>query len=751
MKFSELLQTTITNLVPYWSIKLLQYLGIGNEYNALITLIFNQILKYILVLNEELCITIIITVFTLIISYKLNFFNNIKIFSKSTFVLNGVEQQIQEGYECKYSDEIFALIEYLININNHKDIMQISDIKTINNNSNIKVIDNIYLDVIREISQGNNLNNNQGSRNVTFKLTSYNKNIQNIQNFLNDIVKTYRNKHFSEITLIGSEQNKTIQYPEYILAINFYILKIKNIYFPKLMCMNSYEFDGIGVCTNNGDNNNNNGNTNSSTNTKNNNDKNIAKCSFCLDNITNFKLDEEIDLSITRKNNHVYYTLKSKTIKCKDWLEKILNIYEENKNCKFKNKLVIYGSEKNNDYNNDDKNRNKIINYSTLMLALNWHVIENLGHQKYEYIEDDNLIYNYILDSIGLLQIDDDLYLQVDKEVNKRWHDNDRKHNNNQNVKYAIYSNEKNIRTSLQQYLEKFNELNKKSNKIYHFTYNGFNNNTPLFNTRLLSEKGTENELFETFDKMYSEHSDILINDINGLNDISFYRNHGLKRKKGYLFYGEPGCGKTSSVVAMALEGNRHIVEISFSLLKSNEDFEKIMSLTSINNIQINNNNIILLFDEINYGFEQITTNNSAYKKEENIDSINNLVKVMSGEEITNKKQSKLTIGTILSKLDGICNYNGLIIVATTNYIDKLEPALYREMRLTPIEFKKLRIIDCINIIKSYFNINNNDKILETIVKDRYITPAKLVLLCSTYCKSKNVDELYDLLKNEFI
>ena len=743
MKFSELLQTTITNLVPYWSINLLQYLGIGNEYNALITLIFNQISKYILVLNEELCIIIIVTVFTLIISYKLNFFSNIQIFSKNTFVLNGVEQQTQEGYECKYSDEIFALVDYLINVNNYKDIMQINDIKTINNNSNIKVINSIYLDVFRGSSHGNNQNNNEGSRNVTFKLTSYNK---NIQDFLNDIVKTYRNKHFSEMTLIGSEQNKTVQYPEYILAINFYILKIKNIYFPKLICMNSYEFDGIN--TNN--NNNTNNNTNTSTNTNNDKDKNTVKCSFCLDNVTNFKLDEEIDLSITRKNNLVYYTLKSKTIQCKDWLEKVLNIYEENKNCKFKNKLVIYGSEKNNDYNNDNKNRNKIISYSTLMLALNWHVIENLGHQKYEYVEDDNLIYNYILDSIGLLQIDDDLYLQVEKEINKRWYETDKKHNNNQNVKYVIYSDEKNIRTSLEQYLKRFNELNKKSNKLYHFTYNGFNNDTPSFNTRLLSEKGTENELFETFDKMHCEHSNVLINDINGLNDIEFYRKHGLKRKKGYLFYGEPGCGKTSSVVAMALEGDRHIIEISFSLLKSNEDFEKIMSLTTINNIQINNNNIILLFDEINYGFEQITTSNNTNKQEENNDSINNLAKAMSGEEITNKKQSKLTIGAVLSKLDGICNYNGLIIVATTNHIDKLEPALYRDMRLTPIEFKKLRIIDCINIIKSYFCVDNSDYSLENIIKDRHITPARLVLLCSTYCKSMELNDFYNLLKNEF-
>ena len=58
-------------------------------------------------------------------------------------------------------------------------------------------------------------------------------------------------------------------------------------------------------------------------------------------------------------------------------------------------------------------------------------------------------------------------------------------------------------------------------------------------------------------------------------------------------------------------------------------------------------------------------------------------------------------------------------------------------MRLTPIEFKKLRIIDCVNIIKSYFkNLDYSE--LEPIIKDRFITPAKLIWLCSTF---NNIDQ----------
>ena len=50
------------------------------------------------------------------------------------------------------------------------------------------------------------------------------------------------------------------------------------------------------------------------------------------------------------------------------------------------------------------------------------------------------------------------------------------------------------------------------------------------------------------------------MNDIKRLRDIEYYQKNGIKRKKGYLFYGHPGCGKTLSVIAMALEDNRHIL-----------------------------------------------------------------------------------------------------------------------------------------------------------------------------------------------
>ena len=119
------------------------------------------------------------------------------------------------------------------------------------------------------------------------------------------------------------------------------------------------------------------------------------------------------------------------------------------------------------------------------------------------------------------------------------------------------------------------------------------------FYSNILSEKNSDNELFETFDKMHNEHVETLKKDMDRLKNIEYYKKHGLKRKIGYLFHGMPGCGKTASVVAMALYDSRHIIEIPFSLLITHNELEQILNITNINNIEINYNNVIFMFDEI--------------------------------------------------------------------------------------------------------------------------------------------------------
>jgi ATP-dependent Zn protease len=264
---------------------------------------------------------------------------------------------------------------------------------------------------------------------------------------------------------------------------------------------------------------------------------------------------------------------------------------------------------------------------------------------------------------------------------------------------------------------EFINNLLKKENNpiieyktLYHFLYTGFTDkNNSKFKTKILSSHN--NQLYETFDNLITEHSEIFVKDIDKLNDLNYYKKRGLRRKLSYLLYGIPGSGKTASVISMALYDKRHIIEIPFELIVTKYDLDYIFDITSIGGIEINKNEVIFLFDEIEKNFDIINKLNN----DEN-------------QTIEELKQN-LNIGYILSKFDGICNYEGLILIATANNIDNLDPALHRDMRLTKKFFTYLRREDVIKILNKYYEIEINDQSIIDKIPDRQINGSKLISL----------------------
>ena len=296
-------------------------------------------------------------------------------------------------------------------------------------------------------------------------------------------------------------------------------------------------------------------------------------------------------------------------------------------------------------------------------------------------------------------------------------------------------------------YNSRLNAYNK--DKLWHYVYI----QEEIFRRTLISDiKNNPNT--ETFDKMFNEHSQQIQKDILRLKDLNYYSRTGLKRKKGYLFYGEPGCGKTSTVMAMANFDKRHIIEVPLSRVKSNQELEDILNLNYPMFEDFNKDEVIILFDEID-------CNNDALSKRENtktedkdkkefdkelVNSIGELKTLIKEENSTNLAKitfQTLDIGTILSRLDGIGNYNGLIIVATTNHKDKLDPAIYRELRLTPIQFDYSRKEDMINMIEHFYDIKlkDNEK-LKIPDRNAKISPAKFRVWLEKY-----EDNYKDLLK----
>ncbi len=288
-------------------------------------------------------------------------------------------------------------------------------------------------------------------------------------------------------------------------------------------------------------------------------------------------------------------------------------------------------------------------------------------------------------------------------------------------------------------------EINK--NKIYHFIFQGKDdkNEKYIWKKSLLSDLlDDNNKNFESFDNIFSVNKESIINDVKRLKDLNYYKETGAKRKKGYLFYGPPGCGKTSTVIAIANYDKRHIIEIPMSRIKTNADIEEILNINNIDGINFKKEEIILLFDEIDTGFDavQIREHENSDVSEENVKDT--ILKSFLSKDTEPINKDKICLGSILSRLDGVGSYNGVIIIATTNCIKKLSPAIYRHGRLNPIYFDYMRKQDIKEMIENYYSIKlNEDQILNIPDIDKKIAPSSLL----HYMEKNKIDDLLNYIK----
>ena len=135
---------------------------------------------------------------------------------------------------------------------------------------------------------------------------------------------------------------------------------------------------------------------------------------------------------------------------------------------------------------------------------------------------------------------------------------------------------------------------------------------------------------------------------VNNIKDFiskeEWYLKRGLSYKRGYLFYGPPGNGKTSLCLALAKHFNRNIYFLN------QNDLEKDSSLfASFDNLH---NYSILVIEDIDAIFG------------------------------TRENKSKVSFSALLNCTDGAFSKHGLIIIMTTNHPEKIDPALIREGRI---------------------------------------------------------------------
>ena len=137
------------------------------------------------------------------------------------------------------------------------------------------------------------------------------------------------------------------------------------------------------------------------------------------------------------------------------------------------------------------------------------------------------------------------------------------------------------------------------------------------------------------------------IRDFLGKRD--WYMQRGIPYRRGYLLHGPPGTGKSSAVVALASAMGMDISMLSLG--DSTLDDNGISELLS--DVPVNS---LVLMEDIDCAFVE--------RKE--------------GED----KRSKVTFSGLLNAIDGVAAGEGRLLLATTNHIEHLDPALIRPGRI---------------------------------------------------------------------
>jgi AAA+ superfamily predicted ATPase len=180
------------------------------------------------------------------------------------------------------------------------------------------------------------------------------------------------------------------------------------------------------------------------------------------------------------------------------------------------------------------------------------------------------------------------------------------------------------------------------------------------------------------------------------LNNKGWYDERGIPYQLGLLLSGVPGSGKTSIIRAIANLTKRHIINVNFA---------NITTATQLKNLFFNEK-LSVYTDSAMSSFQVLTIplEHRIYVLEE-IDAISNIVKQRVDGEVQNEPvPDELTLGEILTVLDGTLEVPGRMVIMTSNRPETLDRALIRPGRIdVSVKFGYAKRELIIEMFESFF------------------------------------------------
>lgn len=258
-----------------------------------------------------------------------------------------------------------------------------------------------------------------------------------------------------------------------------------------------------------------------------------------------------------------------------------------------------------------------------------------------------------------------------------------------------------------------------------------------------------------SFKNVFFEERDIVENHTKFFLDRKdWYISKGIPHTLGFMFHGTPGCGKTSTIKAIANEGKRHIINIQLSQIKTKEQLNHLFFNDEINVIDNGKTErFIIPVTERMYVIEDIDAmGDTVLKREWKKPESKKEVKMDVLGNIIEEEENPIDLSFLLNLLDGTLESEGRILAITTNFPERIDRALIRPGRIDMIiNFKKCSCEILRQMLENFYDKEVHYSEMMNEKMDKKWTPAEVnqILFRNFKDQQKALKELVELTPEE--
>lgn len=313
-----------------------------------------------------------------------------------------------------------------------------------------------------------------------------------------------------------------------------------------------------------------------------------------------------------------------------------------------------------------------------------------------------------------------------------------------------------------------------------------------------------KNVFFEGQNKMIQYVSQFINSDNGGQSFAEDeYMRSGVTFKAGMLFYGVPGCGKSTTIKAILNLTKRHGVYLNLNRIKTCEEFSNIFRSGKINDIQYGLNELCFILEDFDANHcsvlkrrdEDCETDNDMdefcfpdnseednnvqdasgnlnsklkelFKSPKDIKWLRDMRKIgrtnrfgklfgavsdsiNSAPKTSAPTDDSLTLECVLNVLDGVIELHNAMFIFTTNHPDTIDPALLRPGRIDyRHEFRKASRKVLTDMFRFKFQIDDIEfsKYDFSLYEEESMTPAEIQSIMFLYNKDNIQDCFHNLM-----